>query len=541
ASGEVLPGEIKPGDSFALAAGENHVSDDRGAASRPVSVAGHPNIAGWEIFVLGAPAARQFRIHTKKNGFALSRDNPRGDFAGLTQRFGRGAAQFEIADRGDGMISLRSYVGPPFAFSVVPAGNIEPGQKVGLRDGSATPGMLFRLQAAPATPWPDAVDLTMEKYRDQAEDTSRAMLGALWSLGGHAVTAFTGIPGGAAVFTFAFNIMSPAKKVSLYDLFTKFRADILRDVTVLIADNASTQAKSALKSAREQYLVTYLNARRDDPGSADTRARANDVAGHYVRALDAIPLSRGNEKIADTTSNRAMVRAGLPVYAIIVAEYINILQEIALINAFKPDLVVPDVWLKTRSQYVTASPATGVRYEAVDAPLLKAVRVLHREGKKTLKHGDKVILRSPASTNLSVAGNALEAKTPSNQIGDAETFTIERVPAPPATQDQTIKPGDSIALKASNGNYVTAPDGGGPLAASARTCGAAETFVLEVRASKAVDAPPLLEGNLRGTVDALQNLRTFAALRYEDTRDMFELLINARTGGSVVRLDLGYR
>ncbi|HEX8030758.1 MAG TPA: hypothetical protein VF491_19935, partial [Vicinamibacterales bacterium] len=148
---------------------------------------------------------------------------------------------------------------------------------------------------------------------------------------------------------------------------------------------------------------------------------------------------------------------------------------------------------------------------------------------------------SPASTNLSVAGNALEAKTPSNQIGDAETFTIERVPAPPATQDQTIKPGDSIALKASNGNYVTAPDGGKPLAASARSCGAAETFVLEVRASKTVDAPPLLEGNLRGTVDALQNLRTFAALRYEDTRDMFELLINARTGGSVVRLDLGYR
>jgi len=544
AGGEVLPGEIKPGDSFALAAGEHHLSDDRGADSRPVSVAGHPNIAAWEIFVLGAPAARLYRIHGKKNGHPLSREDARGgEFIGLQQRFGRGAAQFELVDRGDGMISLRSYVGPRFAYPVVPAGPVEPGQKIGLRDRSNTPGMLFRLQAAPATPWPDTVDLTMEKYRDPAEDVSRAMLGGMFSMGGHALSAATGIPGGAAVFTFVFNIISPAKKVSSYDLFTKFRADILRDVTVLIADNASTQAKAALKSAREQYVVTYLNARRHDPGGADAKSRANDVAGHYVRALDSIPLARGSEKISDTDSNRAMVRAGLPVYAIIVAEYINILQEIALISAFKPELVLPDVWLKTRGQYVTASPSSGVRYEAADAPLTKAVRVLHRDGSKTLKHGDKVILRSPASTNISASGGggALEAKVPSKQIGDAETFTIERVPALPAPQDQTIKSGDSIALKASNGRYVTAPDGGGPLAASAQSRGAAETFVLQVAAPKVAEEPPRLEGNLRGTVDALQNLRTFAALRYEDTRDMFELLVNARVGGNVIRPDLEYR
>jgi len=545
AAGKVIRGEVKPGDSFALLAGNGkHLSDDRGSADRHVTATA-PHISAWEMFVLAEPAVRSFEIRSKNTGHPLRLDEQFENVQPLVQRFGYPIDEFEIVDRGDGMCTLRhrltrSEIAPapdrPSGKSPSPPEKpvVEAGKRVGIRSGALnTPGIFFRLQAAPPTAWPDAPDLTMEQYRDPAEDVIRFIIGGIVSLAGQGASAATGIPGGAAVFSFAFDQISPATKVSLYDLFSKFRSDILRDVQNLISETSALQASGALQSAREQYLVTYLNARRAHiHGDKDVEPDAKSARDLYVNALNFLSISRDAAgKIKPTDANRATIRAGLPVYAVIVAEYINVLQEIALLLACRPALVLPDVWLKTGGQYVTATPGGGVVSEQTDQPLTKALRVLRRDGSKTLVSGCLVILRSPASTTVPArrAGETLEAKTPWDQIGAAETFSLERVSDPPSVPGQEIKSGDRVALRASNGHYVGTPGGGGPFATSAPRRGERETFTIEMPAAKVSSDPPRAGANEgRRYVDAMQNLRTFAARRYDDARDMFEFLVNDR-------------
>ena len=533
-------GEIKAGDSFALLAGNGrHLTDDRGTATTPVKAAA-PHIAEWETFVLGEPKVRAYRIHIKNIGHPLTTGDGGEDIRPLVQRFGREFGEFEIVDRGDGMINLRARNWAwKSAIAALTDTGVDAGQAVGVRLHSDIPGIFFRLQVAPPSAWPDTPDLTMEKYRDPVEDMARALAGGLITLTGHILSAASGIPGGAAVFTILFDRLYPAQKVSQYDLFNQFRADILRDVKNLIAQHAELQAKGALQMAREHYLVTYLNSRRENmdggDGFAQTKNYAITTADKYTLALVFLSLDRETTgKIKDTDQNISTVRAGLPVYAICVAEYINALQEVAILHAYQPKVVLPDVWLRTRDQYVTATPADGVRYAATDKPLAKAMRVLNRNGSKTLKHGDSVILRSPASTNITAAGGgggALEAKTAANPIEPSAVFTIERVSDPASSAGHEIADGDSIALKTSDGtHWVSAPDGGGPLTANATQRTAKETFKIEIKPHTVKADPPA--AGLRGDipyVEHVKNLRTYAAGRYNDVRDMFEFLVNERT------------
>jgi hypothetical protein len=542
ATGEIRIGEIKAGDSFALLAGNGrYLTDDRGTATTPVKALGQ-HIAAWETFVLGEPKVRAFRIHVKNIGHPLTMgDGPGEDQRPITQRFGLNFGEFELVDRGDGMINLRMR-NSAWKSAVVPAtdAGVDAGQMVAARLHTETiPGIFFRLQVAPASAWPDTPDLTMEKYRDPVEDMARTLTGGIFSLAGQGFSAATGIPGGGAVFTFLFDHLFPAQKVSQYDLFNKFRADILRDVKNLIAEHAELQARGALQLAREHYLVNYLNSRRENMDGGDgftqTKGYAIATADKYTLAMVFLSLSRDTSgRIKETDQNISLVRAGLPVYAICVGEYINALQEVALLHAYQPKLALPDVWLKTRGQYVTATPADGVRYASTDKPLARALRVLNRNGAQTLKHGDTVVLRSPVSTNVTAAGGgggALEAKTPASKIEASAVFTIERVSNPPSVAGQPIGDGDSIALRASNGTYwVSAPDGGGPLTAGGTRCGEHETFRIEIKTHTVKAEPPAaaVRGELPYT-EHLKNLRTFAAARYNDVRDMFEFLVNERT------------
>lgn len=538
--------EIRIGDSFALQAGNGrHLTDDRGSADRHVSAAA-PHIDKWETFVLGAPKTRAFRIYGKKTGHPLTLGERRNDCYPLIQRYGRVPAEFELVDRRDGMVTLR-YRNIAWGSDVVPlAGAVDAGQALGVRDRGAAPGILFRLQAAPPTPWPDTPDLTMDKYRDQAEDMTRKLAGGLVSMVGAVASTATGIPGGAAVFGIVFEFAYPAKKVSLYDILTNLRADIHRDIENFIASNAATQAKAALQHAREQYLVTYLNARRNNMNGGDglRKARGDVIAARerYIQPFNFLALEMSAGKVKTTEQNLAVIRYGLPVYAMCVAEYVNVLQEIALVHAYQPKLVLPDVWLKTRDQYVTATPNDGVRYGAVSDRLAKALRVLNKSGDKTLRHGDTVVLRSPSGTNITAAGGgggALDANTPSSRIGAQETFTIERVSTPPSAKGDAINSGDSIALKASNGaHYVSAPDGGGRLTAAANNRAAGEIFKIEITPFEVKTDPPALKvipG--RPYSEYLDDLRTYASNRYNDVRDRFELLVKDRTATN--RVDSG--
>src|SRR5204863_7810217 len=100
----------------------------------------------------------------------------------------------------------------------------------------------------------------------------------------------------------------------------------------------------------------------------------------------------------------------------------------------------------------------------------------------------------PAGTNVTAdggGGGALEAKMPANQVGDFETFTIERVSNPPSAPGAEIKNGDTVALKAANGrHYVSASTAAGSLTAGATQRGASETFTIQIAAAPPVQAEP---------------------------------------------------
>jgi hypothetical protein len=368
------------------------------------------------------------------------------------------------------------------------------------------------------------------------------LLAAGAGIGGTLVSSSTGIPGGAAVFTAAFDRIFPAAKVSMYDLFTKFRADIRRDMHVEIASHALLQAKTALNLAREQYLVSYLDSRRrhmdGGDGLVQTKSYAIQTAPKYDSTFAFMALERDeNGKIKETDKNITLIRGGLPVYALCVAEQMNVYQEIALLHAYQPNLVLPDVWLRMGDQYVTAPSGGGVRTASTTSKLTNAVRVLSRDGSKTLKHNDKVILRSPASRNIAATGSGQEtlaATAPSSQIGQPEIFTIERVTG--SAPNGEIRNGDTVALRAPNGRcYVTAPSGGGTVSANGANRGATETFTIEIAAP--VAPPELLSGSLRGEVtyaEHVAKLRTFAKKRYDEVRDMFEFLVNDRTSRKAI-------
>lgn len=564
ANKQVIAGEIKPGDSFALeAANGKHLSDSRGG-DRVIS-AGTPHIDAWETFVLGAPKERLYRIYGKTTGHAVSLipGSESGDKVGplVHHYMDRPPSMFAMIDRGDGMVTLRQ-MNYDDKEEIAPANEagVGEGQPVGIRFRSAAPGILFRVVQAPASKWPDTPDITMDKYADPAENYARTIAGGLVMIAGH----FSGIPGGVAIFSQAFNRLVPEKKTSIHNVLKQFREDIRQDVENMIAKHSALQAKGALELAHEKYLIQYLNSRRANmSGGApleQTKTYAINSADAFSLALAFLALDKDGAKIKDTEANVAIVREGLPVYALAAAEYINALQEIAILHAYQPSLVMPEVWLKTRGKYVTASASDGVRYGDTTSPLTYALRVLNKNGEKKLKHGDKVILRSPSSMNVTAAnggGGVLDAKTPTSQIGANEVFTIERISTPPSTVGQEINTGDSIALRAANGtSFVSAPDNGGPLTATAPHVQSWETFTIEYAPPSlrvpspepppaeelpeiAPPAAPMLgdANDARPYAAHIANLATYAKKRYEEVRDMFTFLINDRVAGKHIYPD----
>jgi hypothetical protein len=536
-------GEIRVGDRFALLAGNGrHLTHDRGAADNHVSAAA-THIDAWETFTLGAPRVRAFQLRTKNLGRPVTgaRDVV-GDVVPLVQKSAYIAEEFSLDDRGDGMFSLvlqaSNHTG-----EVVPLSNrgVVEGQQVACRINSQAPGMLFRVVPAPPSSWPDTPDLTMDKYRDPAEDYGRTVIGAVGMIAG----TLSGVPGGAAIFTAVFDRLWPAGKVSMHDVLSQFREDILRDVKSLIAENATFQATGALRSAHEKYLITYINLRRAGiyGGSELTTAKqtALSTADNFSNVLNFLSLQKVGTKISETDQNVAMIRKGLPVYAICVAEYMNALQETALIHAYQPNLVLPDVRLRIRGQYMTSTSDRGAFTMATDNPLRVAVRLLNRNGSKTLKHGDTVVLRTPGGTNITAVnggGGALSVKTPASQIGKDETYVIERSDG--GQTGQVINTNDKVVLRVANGaNYVSAPAGGGAVNAGGTLRGKPEVFTIEITPFTVKAAPPQAPPQAASTSDEppymahVANLRSYASLRYNDARDMFELLVKDRIGKSI--------
>jgi hypothetical protein len=534
-------GEILPGQPFTLRAGNGkYLSHDRG---RNTVAADKDHADAWETFTLGASGA-QFHLAARNRGVPLVSEGT-GEACGLFQR------ALRLGERDYNRILTFFFHVPPGAprgtfnlrtvdgYSVAPGGKAgaEEGEVMELRSGEGAGATLLRLRPAPPVPWPDTPDLTMEKYRDPVEDISRTLAGGAIQV----IGTVSGIPGGSAVFGAAFNVIWPANKVSLHDLFNSFRADILREVKTLIAQHATFQAKGALESAHEQYLISYANARRANmgggPGLETVRTYAVNAGAAFLNALNFLSLERDERgRIRDTEQNVASAKAGLPLYALCVSEYINVLQETALLHAFKPALVLPDVRLRTRDQYVVASPADGVRYSATSDPLGRALRVLSRAGHRTLKHGDRVVLRSPAGTNVTAidgGGKGLVATTPTRHIAGWEEFTIERVGNPPAKPGDDIGSGDSVALRTQSGHYLSAPDGGGPLNGAAAHRAAWETFTIEIIPPPAPlgdEVPPKTTAQ-RPFDPHIENLRTFATRRYNDTREIFLFLVRERQSG----------
>lgn len=504
--------------------------------------------AAATAFLLDPRQDNAFAIVGRNSGHPLQLGPVESGVRHLQQAFVSGSNEpfgfvFEPADNNPNVFRLRcgSSSRDGFIATLVPEG-------VAVRDprpdrspavgfitfGVPVAGISFVLQEAPTQAWPDTPDLTLEAYRDPAEDYTRLISSNLAQGAGSLASYLLEVPGGASVFSFVFNKIWPQQETSTYDLFSRFRADILNDVRRLIASNAVFQAQGAMRIAHNQYLVDYLNSRRDSINTNVSAPRNSIVlvASQFGQSLAFLALERGeNGAIKDTPQNAELVAAGLPVYVLLAMEYMNALQEAALLHAFDPANVLPDIYLKLHNgEYMLGDPKKGVIGGAAKQPLTEAVRVLNRGGSATLHHGDTVLLRTPSGQNVTAAeggGGALVATAPANHVGGWEIFTVVKIGATAA--GTPIANGDAIALQPERKNfYLQAQGGGQPVNAAAPHAASWETFRVDIHRDEALRPDPQLLTATPAYEQHVENLRQHARDAYKEIQRMYAFLVADR-------------
>ncbi len=541
-------GEIGPDDRFVLQASNGrylHADADKKVRANAATAAAATG------FTLDPPSGNSFVLVGRNSGHPLHLEAPDRGVRRLSQRFASGdrapySFQFERADdnhpdnfmlrceaAGRGPIAATS----PEGVAVVDPARLERNPGVGLIEfGLGMTGVTFVLQKAPTQAWPDTPDLTMEAYRDPAENYTRMIAGGIAQGAGALASTLLEVPGGASVFSFAFNLIWPQKETSTYDLFSRFRADLQRDMRRLIATNAVFQAEGALRNVHKLYLVNYLNSRRAHINTdvALPRAYITTLAAQFQLALAFLSLERGeNNAIKDTPQNAEMVAAGLPVYVLIAMEYVNALQEAALMHAYDPAKALPDVYLKLRNgQYVLQDAQKGLISGPTQTPLTQAVRVLNRSGSATLHHGDTVLLRTPSGHNVGAlegGGGDLVATAPPQHVGGWEIFTVVKIGATVA--GTPIADGDRIALQPEKKIFYLQAEGGDgkPVTARGPHPEIWETFTVETQRDKYVTEGMQLEaGALPPYEEHIDNLRQLARDAFKEIQRMFAYLVADR-------------
>lgn len=432
-----------------------------------------------------------YRLISRNSGWSISAVEGNGALVQSTRGLREGWIEknsFLLRPCGGGLFKLwnKGYSGaikPAGVGGVFPYSRMETARE-------HEPGTYFYMIPAQRFSPPQTPGMLVTKYRDEPEDYTRMILGGLASIAGGKASEKLGVPGGATVCAAAFNFLWP--KPSTYQILQSFREDILADVNRMIQQAMVEQGHSHLNTAREHYLVNYLTSRATDidlPANlAALRASALSHAEQFNTALSfLLPLKIDEGAIESTPANLELVRAGFPLYVVGSAEYINALQEWALMCAYTASHVPPDIVLKAHNgKYLTAENGGGGRVMATG----EAVPVAQRLGLKKplsvvrvqpgpLTSGDAVFLRAPNFQNVSaVEGGGREVIATAPHVSEWETFIIEKLEG-----RGEIRSGDAVSFRSHNGRYLKAIDGGGrEIRADAPHRAGWETFTVEINA-----------------------------------------------------------
>jgi|GEM_PF-3992529 len=449
--------------------------------------------------------------------------------------FDRSFNLFEIHPCGEGRFRLYSTVHRGWVRAI---GNSGLGHNTGLEIGKEyEPGAQFSLVPAKNFRPPEAHDILASKYRDEPEDYVRMILGGLASIAGGKASDRLGVPGGATVCAFAFNYLWPRKEKSQYQIFQSFREDILADVNKMLQQDTVKKAHAQLNAARGHYLANYLTTRGTDidiPTSlAALRSSALTHAEQFSTAISTLLPPEIDTGIEKTAANVALAKASLPLYVVGAGEYINALQEWALICAYKPSLVMPDIFLKaSNGQYLSAENGGGGRVTATGTaiPLDKRVGLnkpvsVFRVQPGVLHSGDQVFLRAPNFLNLSATeGGNHDLLAVADHVAGWETFTLEKVGG-----GGEIQNGDRVSLRTASGHYLSAKEGGGgAVGVKAPHVAGWETWTVEVNAAPTGpddDYEKCIASIAQNAASILERIRTMYTFILEDRKSKIEDVI----------------
>ncbi len=324
----------------------------------------------------------------------------------------------------------------------------------------AAPGTLFYLAPATRFEWIDEGESGARNYQDSTELSLRAAIDGVLGFGGDKISEFTEIPGGAMILQMILPLIWPEK--SLNEILEEFRKDLLEDMRRLMASEALVQATNTLLDTRRKYLMQYLDERRmkiDRPSNG-----LDQVAGSYadtfsqaiLRLLPGIIGADGKINPLIAPEYIPLAKAGLNVYMQGAADHICALQERALMAAFNPANVSRFYPRSADRRFLEAGSSDRVRLEA-QAPSRQKTLSLVNLVDDTLSHGDQVALKVSNGQYLSAFfGNMGPITAIRKTRGEWETFRIERRAGP-----GRIQAGDSIVLLCCQGFCVSATNGGG--------------------------------------------------------------------------------
>jgi hypothetical protein len=319
----------------------------------------------------------------------------------------------------------------------------------------AAPGLEFYRVPAANYRWLDSGTMPSRAYQDAAELALRALLGGVMGQAGDLLKSELAIPGGAAVLGFVMDLIWPAK--TLDQILQEFRKDLIDDMRNLQAGDALVNATNHLIDVRRRYAMEYRDTKRMDidvtGNAAALREAARSFAGEFSSAiiglLPGVTQSDGTIVKPIPAQYASLVRAGLGAYAQGAIDHLTAVQERALIAAFDPAYVVRSYPKTDDGRYLEAG-----RQDVVEATKNARDRqktmCLVNIADDVLAHGDRIALRTSNGRYLSAWTGSMGPVTAiRTKRGEWETFRLDRVAGKGALRD-----GDAVGLVGSDGVYM---------------------------------------------------------------------------------------
>jgi hypothetical protein len=319
----------------------------------------------------------------------------------------------------------------------------------------AAPGLEFYLVPATKYRWLDGGELPARAYQDANELMLRKVIGGVFGYAGDKLKEEFAIPGGGAVLEFVFGLIWPAK--TLDQILQEFRKDLMEDMRRLQATDALINATNKLIDVRKKYVMEYRDTKRMDIDRSDHAAALKEAALRYaddfgaaiIGLLPGVTQSDGTIVSPIPAQYHSLVRAGLAAYAQGAIDHLAAVQERALLAAFDPAYVIRAYPKSEDGKFFEAANDDVVK-KTNNARNREKTMCLVTIADDTLEHGDLVALRTNNGRYLSAWTGSMGPVTAIRKTrGEWEVFRIVRVAG-----EGKVRDGDAIGLMGCEGVFM---------------------------------------------------------------------------------------